>query len=290
MLHLVLILILLCTTVNGQQCSIQGSCFAMNICSATELYFECTNSISLSQYQTSCTNLVTQCGNIPVECSFGTNYCQNICNAFPNNPSCTSTNNPTTSTNDDANGAAAPIETTSIAISVIIILLPLILCVIATILAVRRAKHNGVPERSSTIITAYVLWFLLGFLGVHRCYLNKICTGLLYALTGGLFGIGLLIDLCLIPGLVDEYFTLRGGNNIIINSPSSSPQLPMHQFGVQQFPMQQNPMQQQQQFAAQQYPTIQQQQYVQPLQQQYAQPPMMQQQYAQPPMQQEKSI
>ena len=30
--------------------------------------------------------------------------------------------------------------------------------------------------------------------------------GLLYLFTGGLFGIGFLLDLCLIPGLVDEYY------------------------------------------------------------------------------------
>lgn len=49
---------------------------------------------------------------------------------------------------------------------------------------------------------AYVLWALLGGLGVHRFYLGRPFTGLLWALTFGLLGVGLLLDLFLIPGMV----------------------------------------------------------------------------------------
>ena len=42
--------------------------------------------------------------------------------------------------------------------------------------------------------TAYILCLFLGFLGVHKFYENKIGMGILYLLTGGLFGIGWLVD------------------------------------------------------------------------------------------------
>ena len=49
---------------------------------------------------------------------------------------------------------------------------------------------------------AYLLWFFLGFVGGHRFYLGNIGTGILYFFTGGLFSIGWLIDVFLIPGKV----------------------------------------------------------------------------------------
>ncbi len=52
---------------------------------------------------------------------------------------------------------------------------------------------------------AYVLWFFLGFLGVHKFYLGKTGWGILYILTGGIFCVGLLIDLFTIPIQVRHY-------------------------------------------------------------------------------------
>ena len=44
----------------------------------------------------------------------------------------------------------------------------------------------------------FILAFLLGWLGIHRFYVGKWLTGILYLLTIGLLGIGLLLDLILI--------------------------------------------------------------------------------------------
>jgi TM2 domain-containing membrane protein YozV len=48
---------------------------------------------------------------------------------------------------------------------------------------------------------AYLLWFLGGFgiLGLHRFYLGRWVTGLIWLFTGGLFFVGALVDLFLIP-------------------------------------------------------------------------------------------
>lgn len=41
---------------------------------------------------------------------------------------------------------------------------------------------------------AWILLTFLGLFGVHRMYMNKWLTGILYLLTGGLFGVGYIYD------------------------------------------------------------------------------------------------
>ena len=51
---------------------------------------------------------------------------------------------------------------------------------------------------------AWILLTFLGLFGVHRFYLGKWITGILFLLTGGLVGIGLLYDLWTLNGQVSE--------------------------------------------------------------------------------------
>ncbi|MCA9225542.1 MAG: TM2 domain-containing protein [Planctomycetales bacterium] len=41
---------------------------------------------------------------------------------------------------------------------------------------------------------AWILLTFLGLFGIHRFYMGKVITGLIYLITGGLFGIGILYD------------------------------------------------------------------------------------------------
>ncbi|MWN90301.1 NINE protein [Gilliamella sp. Pra-s65] len=50
---------------------------------------------------------------------------------------------------------------------------------------------------------AYLLWFFLGFWGVHRMYCGKWITGIIWFFTAGLFGFGWFLDLFLTSGMVD---------------------------------------------------------------------------------------
>lgn len=53
-------------------------------------------------------------------------------------------------------------------------------------------------DSSKSRLAALLLCIFVGGLGVHRFYAGKIGTGILWLITGGLFGIGTLVDLILI--------------------------------------------------------------------------------------------
>lgn len=51
-----------------------------------------------------------------------------------------------------------------------------------------------VTVSSKSRVTALLLCFFLGLLGIHRFYVGKVGTGLIWLFTGGLFGIGAVVD------------------------------------------------------------------------------------------------
>ena len=60
----------------------------------------------------------------------------------------------------------------------------------------RLYEHPDGSPRSRLV--ALLLAVLLGYLGVHRFYVGKVATGIVWLLTGGLFGIGYIVDIILI--------------------------------------------------------------------------------------------
>jgi TM2 domain-containing membrane protein YozV len=77
--------------------------------------------------------------------------------------------------------------------------------------------------KSKTV--AYLLWFFLGGLSVHRFYLGKVGSGILYLVTFQLFFIGWFVDAFLLSGMVDTcnikngFYGNQGGlsQNVVVN-------------------------------------------------------------------------
>lgn len=51
---------------------------------------------------------------------------------------------------------------------------------------------------------AWILLTFLGLLGIHRIYMGKWITGLIFMVSGGLFGIGWLFDFCTLNEQISE--------------------------------------------------------------------------------------
>ncbi len=77
-----------------------------------------------------------------------------------------------------------------------------------------RADPKVIEHHTTTIMhgkpkdkwTAFLLCLFLGVLGIHKFYEEKVGMGILYLFTGGLFGIGWLIDLISIAMKPNPYY------------------------------------------------------------------------------------
>jgi len=71
-----------------------------------------------------------------------------------------------------------------------------------------------VPNNTYSIVIGYILW-IFGFIGSHRFYYGRPVSGTIYFFTLGIFLIGWIIDLFLIPGMdraADVKYTVGNKN------------------------------------------------------------------------------
>jgi TM2 domain-containing membrane protein YozV len=59
------------------------------------------------------------------------------------------------------------------------------------------------PNNTHSTLVGYILW-IFGFIGAHRFYFGRPISGTIYFFTLGIFFIGWIIDLFLIPGMDRE--------------------------------------------------------------------------------------
>jgi TM2 domain-containing membrane protein YozV len=64
-----------------------------------------------------------------------------------------------------------------------------------------------VVRQERNVAIGYVLWLgcWFGICGLHRIYAGRWASGLLWLVTGGLCGVGQIVDLFFVPRMVSDY-------------------------------------------------------------------------------------
>ena len=63
------------------------------------------------------------------------------------------------------------------------------------------ANQNGYGAR---VFWSYLMLFFFGVFGLHRFYLGRNVSGCVYLFSGGLCGLGVVVDFFLLPALCAE--------------------------------------------------------------------------------------
>jgi hypothetical protein len=61
------------------------------------------------------------------------------------------------------------------------------------------AASGNTPLPRKSLLVAYILLIIFSILGIHHFYLGKVGRGLLWLFTGGLLGIGVIVDIFTLP-------------------------------------------------------------------------------------------
>lgn len=75
---------------------------------------------------------------------------------------------------------------------------------IASIAQNNEYESGGIKPKNRLI--SFLLCLFLGFLGAHKFYEGKTGMGVLYILTLGIFGVGIVVDLIIILSKPNSYY------------------------------------------------------------------------------------
>ncbi len=65
---------------------------------------------------------------------------------------------------------------------------------------------TSLARRDHDTALAYVLWCgaFFGFAGLHRIYMGRVASGIIWLVTFGFCGVGQLIDLLMMPRMIED--------------------------------------------------------------------------------------